>query len=43
MNKSQELAVMQMKAKIKIEELLKQHDAAWNGEEPIEEESDGDV
>ena len=43
MNKSQEIAVMQMRAKIKVEELLKQHDIAWNGEDPVvvEEEEDG--
>ena len=44
MNKSQDLAVMQLRAKIKVKELLEQHDVAWNGEELIvvdEEESDG--
>jgi len=34
MNKSQELAVQQLRAKIKIQELLQQHDVAWNGQEP---------
>ena len=34
MNKSQELAVQQLRAKIKIKELLQQHDVAWNGQEP---------
>ena len=44
MNKSQELAVMQLRAKIKIQKLLEQHDVAWNGQEPVvvEEKEDGD-
>ena len=50
MNKSQELAVMQLRAKIKTDEILKQHYNAWYGEEvkeveqveQIEEEEDGD-
>ena len=33
MNKSQEPAVMQLRAKIKIGEALKQHYNAWYGEE----------
>lgn len=37
MNKSQELAVMLLRAKIKVKELLEQHEQAWNGE-IIEEE-----
>ncbi len=36
MNKSQQLAVMILRAKIKTEETLKQHDIAWNGQEPRE-------
>ena len=40
MNKSKELAIMQMKAKIKAEELVKQHNQAWY-EEVVEEEEDG--
>ena len=52
MNKSQNLAVMQVRAKIKIQELLEQHDQAWNGQEPVviidnkekeSEEKDGSV
>ena len=49
MNKSQELAVMQLRAKIKIDETLKQHYNAWYGEEveevtveEPEEDEDGD-
>lgn len=34
MNKSQELQVMLLRAKIKIEEEMKKHDVAWNGKEP---------
>ena len=47
MNKSQELAVMQLRAKIKIDEALKRHYNAWYGEEvkevteQPEEEEDG--
>ena len=52
MNKSQDLAVMQLRAKIKIEEALKQHYNTWYGEEveevapeerkaPVVEEEDG--
>ena len=43
MNKSQELAVMQLRAKIKVQELLEQHDQAWNGQEVevVEEEEEG--
>ena len=33
MNKSQEQAVMQLRAKLKIDEALKQHYNAWYGEE----------
>ena len=45
-NKSQELAIMRMKAKIRVQELRKQHDQAWNGQDPVvidrvEEEEDG--
>jgi len=44
MNKSQELAIMQLRAKMKIKELLEQHDVAWNGQEPkmVDEVDDGD-
>ena len=35
MNKSQELAVMILRAKIKTEETMKQHQEAWNGKEPV--------
>ena len=35
MNKSQELAVMQLRAKKKVEEMLAKHDQRWNGTEPI--------
>ena len=52
MNKSQDLAVMKLRAKIKIEEALKQHYNAWYGKEvqevgspkaqaPVVEEEDG--
>ena len=34
MNKQQELAVMILRAKIKTEESLKQHEQSWNGQEP---------
>ena len=34
MNKSQELLVMQIRAKIKAQEALKQHQDAWYGQEP---------
>jgi len=34
MNKSQELAVMKLRAKIKTEETMKQHQQAWYGKEP---------
>ena len=43
MNKSQDLAVMQLRAKIKVKELLEQHDVAWNGQEAIVEEEEDDV
>ena len=36
MNKSQQLAVMILRAKIKTEETLKQHVQAWYGQEPKE-------
>ena len=48
MNKSHEQAVMQLRAKIKIDEALKQHYITWYGEEvkeveeQPEEEEDGD-
>lgn len=34
MNKSQELAVMILRSEIRAEELLKQHQDAWYGQEP---------
>ena len=34
MNKSQELAVMILRAKIKTEETMKQHGQSWFGQEP---------
>jgi hypothetical protein len=34
MNKSQQLATMILRAKIKTKETLKQHKVAWNGQEP---------
>ena len=34
MNKRQELDVMILRAKIKTEESLKQHEQSWNGQEP---------
>jgi len=34
MNKSQELQVMILRAKIKTKELLKQHQASWNAQDP---------
>ena len=34
MNKSQKLAVMQLRAKMNVKELLKQHENAWHGQEP---------
>ena len=42
-NKSQDLAIMQLRAKIKVQELLEQHDQAWHGQEAevVEEEEDG--
>jgi len=33
MNKQQELDVMLLRAKIKVEEELKQHEQAWRGED----------
>lgn len=33
MNKSQHLQVQKLRAKIKVQELLKQHQAAWHGQE----------
>ena len=44
MNKSQELAIMQIRAKKNVQELLEQHAQAWHGEEAVvvEEEEDGD-
>jgi len=42
MNKSQELDEMIMKAKMKAEETMAQHDVAWNAQEAQQvEESDG--
>ena len=34
MNKSQELAVMLLRAKMNVQELLKQHQNSWYGQEP---------
>ena len=34
MNKSQGLAVQQLRAKMNVQELLKQHQASWHGQEP---------
>ncbi len=34
MNKSQELAVQQLRAKMNVQELLKQHQASWHEQEP---------
>ena len=34
MNKSQELAVMILRAKINVKEILKQHQNSWYGQEP---------
>ena len=34
MNKSQKLAVMRLRAKIKVKEKLKQHQNSWYGQEP---------
>lgn len=34
MNKSQHLDVMKIRAKINTQELLKQHQIAWYGQEP---------
>ncbi len=34
MNKSQDLAVMILRAKIKTEETMKQHVQLWHGKEP---------
>ena len=36
MNKSQKLAIQQLRAKINVQELLKQHDMAWNAKEAQE-------
>jgi len=35
MNKSQELDIMQMRAKIQVDELMKQHQALMYGEDPV--------
>ena len=44
MNKSQELDVMIMRAKMKAEETMAQHDTAWNAKEAKEaEEDDGEL
>ena len=34
MNKSQKLQVMLLRSKMNVQELLKQHQIAWHGEEP---------
>ena len=34
MNKSQKLAVMRLKSKMKVKEVLKQHQNSWYGQEP---------
>ena len=35
MNKSQQLDVMRLRAKKKVAELMKQHEASWRGTPPI--------
>ena len=44
-NKSQTLQIMRMRAKIRVEELRKQHQNAWYGKEPkmIEDVKKGPV
>ena len=44
MNKSQELAIMRIRAMKKVQELLQQHDTAWYGQElkMDDEVDDGD-
>ena len=44
-NKSQGLQIMRMRAKIRVEELRKQHQNAWYGKEPkmIEDVKKGPV
>ena len=34
MNKSQKLAVMRLRAKMNVKEIMKQHQNAWYGQEP---------
>ena len=34
MNKSQKLAVMRLRAKIKTKEIMTQHQQSWHGQEP---------
>ena len=34
MNKSQKLAVKQLRAKMKVKETMKQHQNSWYGQEP---------
>jgi len=34
MNKSQELVVMQLRAKIKVDEAMQQYMTRWHGQEP---------
>ncbi len=36
MNKSIKLDIMRIRAKMKIEKLVKQHEIAWRGESPKE-------
>ena len=34
MNKSHQLQIQELRARINVRELLKKHDVAWNGQEP---------
>ena len=34
MNKSQQIAIMQIRAKKKVAKLLEQHEVAWRGKKP---------
>ena len=34
MNKSQKLAVMRLRAKMNVKEIMKQHQNSWYGQEP---------
>lgn len=45
MNKSQAFDVMQMRAKIQVDEIMKQHDIVMNGQEPelIDDNKTGDI